>query len=207
MASISTENQDASFSDEGGQCVKSTILHQVHFHNSLSFPYQETHLFILMTMMMMIKMIMRMMMKMIMKMIMRMMMKMIMRMMMLMIVMMLLKVITTIGYGQQTPLSTMGKVIMISFTFVIILPSSYCRHHIVIIILSSSHFRHHIVIIIIINKNIIIIITFIPIYWIQSALACDKMCKVYKMFRYRLDSGSVILTDDGTHFGIDVGLF
>ena len=38
-------------------------------------------------------------------------------------------------------------------------------------------------------------------------LACDKMCKVSKMFRYRLDSGSVILTDDGTHFGIDVGPF
>ena len=38
-------------------------------------------------------------------------------------------------------------------------------------------------------------------------LACDKMCEVSEMFRYRLDSGSVILTDDGTHFGIDVGPF
>ena len=39
-------------------------------------------------------------------------------------------------------------------------------------------------------------------------LACDKMCEVSQMFRYRLDYGSVILiTDDGTHFGFDVGLF
>ena len=36
-------------------------------------------------------------------------------------------------------------------------------------------------------------------------LACDKMCKVSKMFWYRLDSGSVILTDDGTLFVFDVG--
>ena len=42
---------------------------------------------------------------------------------------------------------------------------------------------------------------------VQCGLACDKMCEVYKMFRYRLDSGSVILTDDGTHFGCDVGPF
>ena len=42
---------------------------------------------------------------------------------------------------------------------------------------------------------------------LHICLACDKMCKVSKMFRYRLDSGSVILTDDGTHFGIDVGPF
>ena len=148
MASISTENQDASFSDEGGQCVKSTILHQVHFHNSLSFPYQETHLFILMTMMMMIKMIMRMMMKMIMKMIMRMMMKMIMRMMMLMIVMMLLKgdhhhwvwpADTSLDHGQ-------GHYDIIHLRHhiaVIILPSSYCHHHIVIITFPSSYCHHH----------------------------------------------------------------
>ena len=38
-------------------------------------------------------------------------------------------------------------------------------------------------------------------------VACDKMCKVSKMFKYWLDSGSVFLTDDGTHFGIDVGPF
>ena len=38
-----------------------------------------------------------------------------------------------------------------------------------------------------------------------STLACDKMCEVSKM--YRLDSGSVTLTDDVTHFGIDVRPF
>ena len=41
----------------------------------------------------------------------------------------------------------------------------------------------------------------------EWAIACDKMCKVSKMFRYRLDSGSLIPTDDRTHFGIDVGPF
>ena len=41
----------------------------------------------------------------------------------------------------------------------------------------------------------------------DAVLACDKMCKVSKMFRYWLDFGSVILTDDGTLFGIDVRPF
>ena len=44
-------------------------------------------------------------------------------------------------------------------------------------------------------------------YGMLYTSACDKMCEVSEMFRYRLDSGSVILTDDGTHFGIDVGPF
>ena len=38
-------------------------------------------------------------------------------------------------------------------------------------------------------------------------IACDKMCKVFKKFDYRLDSGSVSFTDDRTHFGIYVGPF
>ena len=38
-------------------------------------------------------------------------------------------------------------------------------------------------------------------------LACDKMCKMFRRFKYQLDSGSVCPKEARTHFGIDVGPF